>query len=143
MSKGLIATPRWWLIPLSQGRPYLACQRPPKPDLGRRSGPLGAVLAHPGGGLSPTWRTSERRGALPGIGAADNVPIALGFMVRCQAEYRFERDVPIEAAIVAEDEFIEIRVDVPAAQSVVRAQTPPLHQGEDPVNPRQHDMQIG
>ena len=48
--------------------------------------------------------------------------------------------MPVEAAIVAEDELVEIRIDMFAAQAVIRAQPPPLHQREDPVNPRQHDM---
>ena len=61
-------------------------------------------------------------------------------MVCGEAEDRFERGMPVEAAVVAEDELVEIRVDMPAAQAVIRAQAPPLHQREDPVNPWQHDM---
>src|ERR1700737_4683705 len=96
-----------------------------------------AIRAHSGRRLSATWRTPESRGSLPGIGAADDVPVTRGVMVRGDAEDRFERGVPVEAAIVAEDELVEIRVEVPAAQAVISAQTPPLHQREDPVDPRQ------
>ena len=46
----------------------------------------------------------------------------------------------VEAAIVAEDISVEIRIDMFAAQAMIRAKLPPLHQGEDPVNPRQHDV---
>ena len=48
--------------------------------------------------------------------------------------------MPVEATIVAEDELVQIRIDMLAAQAVIGAQPPPLHQREDPVNPRQHDM---
>ena len=44
-----------------------------------------------------------------------------------QPEHGFERNVPVEAAIVAKDEFIE-KVDVRAAQAMIRAQAPSLHQ---------------
>src|SRR5271163_844678 len=37
------------------------------------------------------------------------------------------RDVPIEAPIVSEDKLVEIRVDMFAAQAVIRAKSPPLH----------------
>jgi hypothetical protein len=45
-----------------------------------------------------------------------------------QPEQGFERNVPVEAAIVAKDEFIEIGVDVRATQAMIRAQAPSLHQ---------------
>src|SRR5438270_10108537 len=43
-------------------------------------------------------------------------------------------------AIEAEDEFIEVALEVLAAQPVVDAQGPDLEVGEDPVNPGQDDM---
>ena len=43
-------------------------------------------------------------------------------------------------AVEAEDEFIEVRLEVLAAQPVVDAQGPDLEVGEDPMNPRQDDM---
>jgi len=43
--------------------------------------------------------------------------------------------MPIKAAVVAEDELVEIRIDMLAAQAVIRSKSPPLHQGEDPVDP--------
>src|ERR1700686_2530715 len=95
--------------------------------------PARAVLAHSGRRLSATWRTPEGRGSLPGIGAADDVPVTRGLMVCRDAEDRFERGVPVEAAIVAEDELVEIRVEVPAAQAARMARTPPLDHREASV----------
>ena len=45
-----------------------------------------------------------------------------------QPEQGFERNMPVEAAIVAKDEFIEIGVDVLAPQAMIRTQAPSLHQ---------------
>ena len=60
--------------------------------------------------------------------------------MRGNAEHGFERDVPIKTAVVAEDEFFEIGVDVFSAQAVIGAEAPAFQQREDPMNPRQHDM---
>ena len=95
---------------------------------------------HSGRCFSTPWRAPERNVALAGIGAADDIPIARRLMVCRESEHRFERDVPVEAAVVAEDEFVEVGVGVFAAQAVIRANSPPFHQREDPVNPRQHDV---
>src|ERR1700693_2885643 len=99
-----------------------------------------AVLAHSGRRFSTPWSAPERDVTLAGIGAADDVPIARRLMVWRECEHRFERGVPVEAAIVAEHELVEIGIDVFAAQAVIRTKLPPLDQREDPVNPRQHDM---
>src|SRR6202790_768268 len=61
-------------------------------------------------------------------------------MVRGEPEQGFERDVPVEASIVSEDKLVEIRVDVLAAQPMIGAEPPTLHQREDSMNPGQHDM---
>ena len=45
--------------------------------------------------------------------------------------------MPVEAAIIAKNEFIEISVDVLAAQAVICAEAPAFHQRESPINPRQ------
>ena len=42
--------------------------------------------------------------------------------------------------VEAEDELIEIGLEVLAAQPVIDAQCPDLEVGEDPVNPGQDDM---
>ena len=99
-----------------------------------------AILSHSGCRPSATWRLPNRRVALSRIGAAGDVPIAHRLTVRGKAEHGFERDVPVKAAIVAKDEFVEICVDVLAAKAMIRAQSPSLHQREDPMNPRQHDV---
>ena len=46
----------------------------------------------------------------------------------------------VEAPIVSEDKFVEIRVDMLAAQPMIGAEPPTLHQREDSMNPGQHDM---
>src|SRR5437763_4365959 len=61
-------------------------------------------------------------------------------MVRGEPEHGFERDVPVEAPIVSEDKLVEIGVDVLAAQPMIGAEPPTLHQREDSMNPGQHDM---
>ena len=44
------------------------------------------------------------------------------------------------ATVEAEDEFIEVGLEVLAAQPVIDAQGPDLEIGKDPVNPGQDDM---
>ena len=48
--------------------------------------------------------------------------------------------MPGAPAVEAEDEFIEVALEVLAAQPVVDAQGPDLEVGEDAVNPGQDDM---
>ena len=48
-------------------------------------------------------------------------------MVRGEPEYGLERDVPVEAPIVSEDKFVEVGVDVLAAQPVIGAEPLALH----------------
>src|SRR6202048_411389 len=61
-------------------------------------------------------------------------------MVWGEPEHGFERDVPVEAPIVSEDKLVEIGVEVLAAQPMIGAEPPTLHQREDAMNPGQHDM---
>ena len=42
--------------------------------------------------------------------------------------------------VEAEDEFIEVGLEMLAAQPVIDAQGPDLEVGEDPMNPREHDV---
>ena len=56
------------------------------------------------------------------------------------AEEGSECGVPGAPAVEAEDEFIEVKREVLAAQPVIDAQGPDLEVGEDPVNPRQDDV---
>ena len=88
----------------------------------------GAIPSHSGGGLSATWHAPRRRGAFAGICAGGDVPIARRLMMRRQPEHRFERDVTVKAAVVAEDVLVEVRIDMLAAQAMVGPQRPPLHQ---------------
>ena len=56
------------------------------------------------------------------------------------AEEGSECGMPGAPAVEAEDEFIEVVLEVLTAQAVVDAQGPDLEVGEDPVNPGQDDM---
>jgi hypothetical protein len=56
------------------------------------------------------------------------------------AEQGSECGVPGAPAVEGEDKFIEVRFEVLAAQPVIDAQGPDLEVGEDPVNPREHDV---
>src|SRR5246127_3328790 len=48
--------------------------------------------------------------------------------------------MPGAPAVEAKDEFIEVGLEVFAAQPVIDAQGPDLEVGEDPVDPRQDDV---
>ena len=48
--------------------------------------------------------------------------------------------MPGAPAVEAEDEFIEVGLEVLAAQPVIDAQGPDLKVGKDPVGPGQHDV---
>ena len=48
--------------------------------------------------------------------------------------------MPCAPAIEAEDKFIEVGLEVLAAQPVIDAQGPDLEVGKDAVDPRQHDV---
>ena len=56
------------------------------------------------------------------------------------AEEGSECGVPGAPAVEAEDELIEIGLQMLAAQAVVDTQRPNLEVGENPVNPREHDV---
>ena len=57
---------------------------------------------------------------LAGIVPLDDVPIARRLVARDEAQHGLERDMPVKSAVVAEDELIEISVDVLAAQAMMR-----------------------
>ena len=86
------------------------------------------IRSHSSGSLAAARRPPERLDALPRVVSFDDVPVAGRRMMCGQPEQGFERNVPVEAAIVAKDEFIEIGVDVRAPQAMIRAQAPSLHQ---------------
>ena len=48
--------------------------------------------------------------------------------------------MPIEAAIVPEDELVEVCVEMLSSQPMIGAQAPALHQREDAMDPGQGDM---
>lgn len=61
-------------------------------------------------------------------------------MLSRQPEDRLEGDVAIKATVVAEDELVEVRVDVLAAETMVGAETPALQESEDPMNQLQRNV---
>src|SRR3954463_1502067 len=61
-------------------------------------------------------------------------------MCRGDAEKRAEGGVPGAASVEAEDELVEVGVEVFAPQAVIDAERPALEIGEDAVGPGQHDM---
>src|SRR5271157_2663993 len=99
-----------------------------------------AVLAHPSRRLPASRLVSECRRASARIGSSNDVPVACGHVMRGKAEHGFERDMPVKAAIVAEDEFVEIRINMLAPQAVICTQAPPFQQRKEPANPWQHNM---
>ena len=87
-----------------------------------------AILSHSARRPAPTRRSPDRLDALSRIVSFDDFPVALRLMLRGQPEQRFERNMPVEAAIVAKNEFIEISVEVLAPQAMIGAQAPSFHQ---------------
>ena len=67
----------------------------------------------------------------------DDFPIGHRPLACRQAEDRLEGDMAIKAAVVTEDEFVQVGIDVLAAEAMVGAETPPLQKGEDPMDPFQ------
>src|SRR3954447_6399108 len=61
-------------------------------------------------------------------------------MRRGDAEERAEGGVSGAASVEAEDELVEIGLEVFASQAVIDAERPALEIGEDTVGPGQHDM---
>jgi len=95
----------------------------------------GSVGFHATRRLSKARRHALDQHPLPRVSAADDIPVADRPAARSDAEDRLERDVPIEAAIEAEHELVEVRVDVLAAQAMVGAERPALEERERAVNP--------
>ena len=71
---------------------------------------------------------------------AGDVPIGHGRAVCRQSENRLEGNMPIKAAVVAEDELVEINVDVLAAKAVISAEAPTLQEGEHAMYPLEGDV---
>ena len=63
-----------------------------------------------------------------------------GLGSRSDSEEEFEGGMAGAAAVEAEDELVEVGLQVLVAQAVVDAERPCLEVGEDAVDPRQHDM---
>lgn len=61
-------------------------------------------------------------------------------MVGGDAQQRAEGGGPCAAAVEAEHEFVEVGLEMPAAQAVIDAERPDFKVGKDAVPPRQHDM---
>src|SRR3954468_7707688 len=61
-------------------------------------------------------------------------------MRRGDTEERAESGVSSAASVEAEDELVEVGLEVFSTQTVIDAERPALEIGEDAVGPRQHDM---
>ena len=61
-------------------------------------------------------------------------------MRRGDVEERAEGGVSGAASVEAEDELVEVGLEVFATQAVIDAERPALEVGEDAVGPGQHDM---
>src|SRR5918998_5077864 len=61
-------------------------------------------------------------------------------MRRGDAEVRAEGGMSGAASVEAEDELVEVGLEVFSTQAVVDAERPALEVGEDAVGPGQHDM---
>src|SRR5215212_12201303 len=61
-------------------------------------------------------------------------------MRRGDAKERAEGGVSCAAPVEAEDELVEVGLEVFAAQAMIDAERPALEVGEDAVGPGQHDM---
>src|SRR3954451_22480668 len=61
-------------------------------------------------------------------------------MRRSHTEERAEGGVSGAASVEAEDELVEVGLEVFAAQTMIDAERPALEVGEDAVGPGQHDM---
>src|ERR1035437_5675998 len=48
--------------------------------------------------------------------------------------------MPVESTVVAKHEFVEICIEVLAAQTMICAEAPSLHQRKSPMNPRQDNV---
>src|ERR1700676_4081961 len=86
-----------------------------------------AILSHSGCRLAATRRSPHCSDALSRIVSFNDVPIARRLMLGGQPEQGFERNMSVEAAIIAKNEFIEISIDVLAPQAMIRTQAPSLH----------------
>ena len=70
----------------------------------------------------------------------DDVPVGCWPMAGRQAEDRFKGDVPIKSTVVAKDKFIQVRIDMLAAEPMIGAEAPSLQKGEDSVDPFQRNV---
>ena len=61
---------------------------------------------------------------------AGDIPIGSRRVACCEPENRFEGNMPIVAAVVTEDELVEVGVDVLTAQAVIGPEAPALQEGE-------------
>ena len=74
------------------------------------------------------WLSPDCRGSFARVFPLDDVPVGYRPVARRQAKHDLERDMSIKSSVVAEDEFVQVRIDVLAAE--VGAEAPPLQEGE-------------
>src|SRR6476620_1698667 len=76
------------------------------------------------------WLSPDCRGSFARVFPLDDVPVGYRPVARRQAKHGLERDMSIKSSDVAEDEFVQVRIDVLTAETMVGAEAPPLQEGE-------------
>ena len=85
-----------------------------------------AVLLHSLHGLAATGIPSRCRSVLARVLLAGDVPVGDRRTVDRQTEDRLEGHMAIKATVVAEDEFVEVGVEVLPAKAVICPEAPAL-----------------
>src|SRR4051794_40700751 len=63
------------------------------------------------------WLSPDCRGSFARVFPLDDVPVGYRPVARRQAKHGLERDMSIKSSVVAEDEFVQVRIDVLAAET--------------------------
>ena len=87
-------------------------------------------MTHAAGSLAPPGVPPRWHRFLARVLLAGDVPIGRGRVACCQPENRFEGNMSIKATVVAEDELVEVGVDVLTAKTMIGPETPALQEGE-------------
>lgn len=92
------------------------------------------VLPHAFGGLAPPRVSSWCGGVLARVLLAGDATVRNGRVDCRQTEDRFEGHVAVEAAVVAENKFVEVGVEVLTAKPMIRPEALALQECEHPMN---------
>src|SRR3954466_10897220 len=84
------------------------------------------------------WLSPDCRGSFARVFPLDDVPVGYRPVARRQAKHGLERDMSIKSSVVAEDEFVQGRIDVLGGETGAAA--PPPQEGEAPWDPLEGDV---